>query len=69
LTGGPPAAFQIGRADFGTLQQLSAGSAQRDQAVDHDVAAVGELERFGLLQHVACDDQPLHLRSALADLA
>src|SRR5262249_26076265 len=39
-------AFQISRADLRTLEQLAAGTGERDQAVDHDIAAVGELERM-----------------------
>src|SRR6266566_6765600 len=38
-------AFEIGRADLRALEQLATGPGERDQAVDHDVAAVGELER------------------------
>src|SRR6202011_3252934 len=38
-------AFEIGRADLRALEQLAAGAGEREQAVDHDVAAVGELER------------------------
>src|ERR1700758_5202385 len=49
-----PAAFQIGGAHFWALQQVGSGSAQRDQAVDHDIAAVGELE--GVIG-VLLDDQ------------
>ena len=41
----PSAALQIGGTDFRALQQLAAGSGQRDQAIDHDIAAMGELER------------------------
>src|SRR6201992_4437605 len=41
-----PAAFQIGRAYFLAWQKIGSGSAQRDQAVDHDVTAMGELERM-----------------------
>src|SRR5262245_34564842 len=50
----PPSAFEIGRADFGTLQQIGAGPGERDQAIDHDIAAMGELER---MVGVLLDDQ------------
>src|SRR5882757_1181124 len=38
-------ALEIGRAHLRIAQQLGAGPGQRDLAVDHDVAAMGELER------------------------
>src|ERR1700728_3947513 len=38
------AAFEIGGTNFGTPQQFAAGAGQRDLAVDHDVAAVRQLE-------------------------
>ena len=41
-----PAAFEIGGAHLGPLQQLAAGAGQRDLAVDHDIAAVRELQRM-----------------------
>src|ERR1700729_3640326 len=50
----PPSAFQIGSADFRPLQQLRARSLKRNQAVDHDVAAMGELQR---VVGVLFDDQ------------
>src|SRR5262250_1516941 len=37
-------ALEIGRPDLGIAQQLGAGPRQRDLAVDHDVAAMGELQ-------------------------
>src|SRR3954471_21461823 len=49
-----PAAFQVGGANLGALQQLGAGPGQRDQAIDHDIAAMGELER---MVGVLLDDQ------------
>src|SRR5262249_29264628 len=49
-----PSAFQIGRADLRPFQEFVAGSSQRDQAIDHDIAAMSELERvIGVL----LDDQ------------
>jgi hypothetical protein len=50
----PAGPFQIGSADFRALQQFAAGTFQRDQAVDHDVAAMGQLER---MIGVLLDDQ------------
>ena len=41
-----PSAFEIGGLDLGPLQQFAAAAGQRDQAVDHHIAAVGELERM-----------------------
>ncbi len=54
VTLSPPAAFQIGGADFRALQQFAAGPRQRDQAVDHDIAAMGEFQR---VVGVLLDDQ------------
>src|SRR5271163_863480 len=39
------AAFQVRGADFGPLQQIAARALQSDFAVDHDIAAMRELER------------------------
>jgi len=50
----PPAAFQIGSANLRPLQQFAAGSGHRNQAVDHDVAAMGEFQR---MVGVLLDDQ------------
>ena len=41
----PAAAFEIGGAHFGLVQQFPPGSGQGDHAVDHDIAAVRELQR------------------------
>src|SRR5665213_1500193 len=41
-----PAAFEIGGAHLGAIEQVAAGAAQRDLAVDDDIAAVGELQRM-----------------------
>src|SRR5438132_1691258 len=41
-----PAAFEVGGSDLRTLQQLGPGARQRDRAVDHDIAAMSELERM-----------------------
>jgi len=49
-----PPAFKIGRADFGAREKFRAGAAQRDETVDHDVAAMREFQRvIGVL----LDDQ------------
>ena len=40
-----PAAFQIGGLDLGPVKQFAPGAGERDQPIDHDVTAVGELER------------------------
>ena len=40
------APLEIGRADLGARQQLGAAALHRDRAIDHDVAAMGELERM-----------------------
>src|SRR5579871_947308 len=50
----PTAALQIGGADFGPLQQFAASSLERDQPVDHDIAAMGELQ---CVVGVLLDDQ------------
>ena len=61
-----PAAFEIGRPHLGSRQQLGAGAAERDAAVDHHVAAVGELQRvIGVLLDQE-DRQPLAAGSARA---
>ena len=39
-------AFEIGRPHLGPVEELAAGAGERDLAVDHDVAAMGELERM-----------------------
>src|SRR5579872_6268960 len=66
------ATLEIGGADFRALQQFRAGSLERDQAVDHDIAAVGEPQRvIGVL----LDDQygeavlPVECPDRLEDLA
>src|SRR5882724_8208378 len=46
----PPSAFQTGGSDLRALQQLGAGSLQRNQAVDHDITAMGQPQRvIGIL--------------------
>ena len=50
----PPSAFEIGSANFRPLQQFRARSLQRNEAVDHDIAAMGELQR---VVGVLFDDQ------------
>src|SRR3954471_23278790 len=48
----PPASFQIGRTDLGPLQQFGPGSFERNQSVDHNVAAVCQAQRvIGILFH------------------
>ena len=51
----PP--FQIGSLDFRARQQFLAGAGDRDLAVDHDIAAVGKLQRVEciLLDEEHCD--------------
>src|SRR5262245_46289205 len=44
-SGFAPAAFEIGGAHLGPLQQLMAGAGQRDLAIDQHIGAVGELQR------------------------
>src|SRR6516165_11176983 len=39
-----PAAFEIGSLDLRPLQEFASGPAQRDPAIDHDVAAMRELQ-------------------------
>src|SRR4029079_1694772 len=39
-------AFKVRRADFRTLEQFAANSAERDLAIDHDISAMRELERM-----------------------
>src|SRR5689334_19848382 len=39
-----PAAFEIGGADLLLVEQLASASAQGDHPVDHDIAAVRELQ-------------------------
>src|SRR5437867_1683375 len=39
------AALEIGRAHLGPGEELAAAAGERDAAVDHDVTAVGELQR------------------------
>src|SRR5580700_8243199 len=38
-------AFEIGGFDFRPLQQLASGTRERDQTIDHDIAAVRQAER------------------------
>src|SRR6516165_4298990 len=40
------ASLKIGGAYFGTRQQLGASALHRDCAIDHHIAAMGELERM-----------------------
>jgi hypothetical protein len=42
----PPPAFQVDSANLGAFQKLAAGSFERDQSVNHDIAAMGEFERM-----------------------
>ncbi len=37
-----PPAFEISGTNFGTSQKFRSGAAERDEAVDHDVAAMRE---------------------------
>src|SRR5262249_28159309 len=39
-----PAAFQIGRSHLGPRQELSAAAGERNEAIDHDIAAVGQVQ-------------------------
>src|SRR4029077_14319723 len=39
-------AFEISQFHLRPVEQFGAGAGKRDQAVDHDIAAVGELERM-----------------------
>ena len=39
-------AFEIGRPHLGPFKQPAAAAGERDLAVDHDVAAMRELERM-----------------------
>src|SRR5580700_2908356 len=41
-----PSAFEIGRFHFRSVEQFPAGAGQRDQPVDHDIAAVRQLKRM-----------------------
>ena len=55
------AAFEIGGAHLGIGQQFLAGAAHRHQAVDHHIAAVGELQRVEGVLLDQEDGQPLFL--------
>src|SRR6185503_2908182 len=61
-----PAAFEIGGFDFRALEQFAPAAGQGDQAIDHHVAAVGELERvIGVL--LDQEDREAFLGIELAD--
>ena len=51
-----PATLQIRRAHLGPLQQILSAAGQGDLSVDHDVAAVRELQRMeGILLETMYD--------------
>src|SRR3954462_5078760 len=67
-----PAAFKIGSLHLGAVEQFLACPRERDDAVDHYVAAMGKLERMeGVLLHQEYGELfgPVEFADRIEDLA
>src|SRR5437773_2713292 len=62
------ATLEIGRPHLGVPQELGAGPGQRDLAVDHDIAAMGQLEGMEGILLDQEDRHPLLLIDVADDL-